>query len=64
MQAADEQAKIYGGCGPRLNEAAGSLPNGSKKDNGSLKAKLANEKELRAKTIASMKKSSSAGRTQ
>ena len=48
MQAADEQAKIYGGCGPRLNEErdASYWLN----QPGSPKAKLANEKP-RGKTV-------------
>jgi len=49
MQAADEQAKIYGGCGPRLNEAKDPAE-WLGKDNGPA-AKLANEKEP-GKTIA------------
>ena len=42
MQAADEKAKVYGGCGPRLNEEkeASYWLN----QPGSPKAKLANEK--------------------
>ena len=42
MQAADEQAKIYGGCGPRLNEERD--PSHWLNQPGSPKAKLANEK--------------------
>ena len=42
MQAADEKAKIYGGCGPRLNEEKD--PAEWLKKAGSPKAKLANEK--------------------
>lgn len=49
MQAADEQAKIYGGCGPRLNEAK-DPSEWLGKENGPAK-KLANEKEP-GKTIA------------
>ncbi|MEO9874915.1 MAG: ABC transporter substrate-binding protein [Anderseniella sp.] len=49
MQAADEQAKIYGGCGPRLNEAKDPA-DWLGKENGPA-AKLANEKEP-GKTIA------------
>ncbi len=49
MQAADEQAKIYGGCGPRLNEAKDPAE-WLGKDNGPAN-KLANEKE-QGKTVA------------
>jgi len=49
MQAADEQAKIYGGCGPRLNEAK-DPSEWLGKENGPAE-KLADEKEP-AKTIA------------
>ena len=49
MQAADEQAKIYGGCGPRLNEARDPAE-WLGKDNGPAN-KLANEKE-QGKTVA------------
>ena len=49
MQAADEQAKVYGGCGPRLNEAK-DPSEWLGKENGPA-AKLANEKEP-GKTIA------------
>jgi len=42
MQAADEKANIYGGCGPRLNEKKD--PSYWLKKAGSPKAKLANEK--------------------
>ena len=42
MQAADEQAQIYGGCGPRLNEERD--PSHWLNQPGSPKAKLANEK--------------------
>ena len=42
MQAADEKAKIYGGCGPRLNEPKD--PSEWLNKEGSPKAKLANEK--------------------
>lgn len=41
MQAADEKAKIYGGCGPRLNPAK---PASAWLGKGGAKAKLANEK--------------------
>jgi glycerol transport system substrate-binding protein len=41
MQAADEQAKVYGGCGPRLNEEKDAS---AWLGNGGAKAKLANEK--------------------
>ncbi len=43
MQAADEQAKVYGGCGPRLNEAK-DPSEWLGKENGPA-AKLENEKE-------------------
>jgi glycerol transport system substrate-binding protein len=43
MQAADEQAKVYGGCGPRLNEPK-DPSEWLGKENGP-KAKLENEKE-------------------
>lgn len=49
MQAADEQAKIYGGCGPRLNEAKDPAE-WLGKDNGPAN-KLADEKE-QGKTVA------------
>ena len=49
MQAADEQAKVYGGCGPRLNEAKDPA-DWLGKENGPA-AKLENEKEP-GKTIA------------
>jgi glycerol transport system substrate-binding protein len=49
MQAADEQAKVYGGCGPRLNEPKDPAE-WLGKENGPA-AKLANEKEP-GKTIA------------
>ena len=49
MQAADEQAKIYGGCGPRLNEPKDPSEWLGKPDGPA--AKLANEKEP-GKTIA------------
>ncbi len=49
MQAADEQAKVYGGCGPRLNEAK-DPSEWLGKENGPAE-KLANEKEP-GKTIA------------
>ena len=49
MQAADEKAKIYGGCGPRLNEAKDPAE-WLGKDNGPAN-KLANEKE-QGKTVA------------
>lgn len=49
MQAADEQAKIYGGCGPRLNEARDPAE-WLGKDNGPAN-KLADEKE-QGKTVA------------
>jgi len=42
MQTADEKAKVYGGCGPRLNEEKD--PAHWLKKPGSPKAKLANEK--------------------
>ena len=42
MQTADEKAKVYGGCGPRLNEEKD--PGYWLKKPGSPKAKLANEK--------------------
>ena len=42
MQAADEKAKTYGGCGPRLNKEQD--PSVWLKKAGSPKAKLANEK--------------------
>jgi glycerol transport system substrate-binding protein len=42
MQAADEKANVYGGCGPRLNEPKD--PNYWLKKPGSPKAKLSNEK--------------------
>ncbi len=42
MQSADEKAKIYGGCGPRLNEKKD--PSYWLKKSGSPKARLANEK--------------------
>ena len=42
MQAADEQANVYGGCGPRLNEEMDPSA-WLGKDDGP-KAKLANEK--------------------
>jgi len=42
MQAADEKAKVYGGCGPRLNEKKD--PSFWLNKPGSPKAKLANEK--------------------
>jgi glycerol transport system substrate-binding protein len=42
MQTADEKAKVYGGCGPRLNEEKD--PAYWLKKPGSPKAKLANEK--------------------
>ncbi len=42
MQAADEKAKVYGGCGPRLNEKKD--PSYWLNKPGSPKAKLANEK--------------------
>ncbi|MCP3869235.1 MAG: carbohydrate ABC transporter substrate-binding protein [Gammaproteobacteria bacterium] len=42
MQAADEKAKVYGGCGPRLNEEKD--PGYWLNKPGSPKAKLANEK--------------------
>jgi glycerol transport system substrate-binding protein len=43
MQAADEQAKVYGGCGPRLNEPKDPAEWLGKPDGP--KAKLENEKE-------------------
>jgi len=49
MQAADERANIYGGCGPRLNEEKD--PSFWLDQPGSPKAKLANEKP-QGKTIA------------
>ncbi len=49
MQAADEQAKVYGGCGPRLNEPK-DASEWLGKENGPA-AKLENEKE-QGKTIA------------
>jgi glycerol transport system substrate-binding protein len=49
MQAADEKAKIYGGCGPRLNEAKDPAEWLGKADGPA--NKLANEKE-QGKTIA------------
>ncbi|OED39232.1 ABC transporter substrate-binding protein [Chromatiales bacterium (ex Bugula neritina AB1)] len=49
MQAADEKANIYGGCGPRLNEEKD--PNEWLNMPGSPKAKLANEKP-QGETIA------------
>ncbi len=49
MQAADEKAKIYGGCGPRLNEAKDPSEWLGKKDGPA--AKLENEKEP-GKTVA------------
>ena len=48
MQAADEKAETYGGCGPRLNEPTD--PNEWLNKPGSPKAKLANEKP-QGKTI-------------
>jgi glycerol transport system substrate-binding protein len=42
MQAADEQAKTYGGCGPRLNEAKDAAEWLGKDDGPA--AKLDNEK--------------------
>ena len=42
MQAADEKADVYGGCGPRLNDQMDPSQWLSKP--GSPKAKLANEK--------------------
>jgi len=41
MQAADEKAKVYGGCGPRLNKPKDASAWLGK---GGAKAKLANEK--------------------
>ena len=49
MQAADEKANVYGGCGPRLNEEKD--PNEWLNMPGSPKAKLANEKP-QGETIA------------
>lgn len=49
MQAADEQANVYGGCGPRLNKKRD--PSYWLTQSGSPKAKLDNEKP-RGKTIA------------
>jgi len=49
MQKADEKAKIYGGCGPRLNEPKEASYWLNKP--GSPKAKLANEKP-QGETIA------------
>jgi glycerol transport system substrate-binding protein len=41
MQRADEKAKVYGGCGPRLND---EKPAAEWLGKGGAKAKLANEK--------------------
>ncbi|MBX2825327.1 MAG: ABC transporter substrate-binding protein [Gammaproteobacteria bacterium] len=49
MQAADEKAEVYGGCGPRLNEEKD--PSFWLEQEGSPKAKLANEKP-QGETIA------------
>ncbi len=49
MQAADEAANVYGGCGPRLNTAVN--PEVWLEQEGSPKAKLANEKP-QGETIA------------
>jgi glycerol transport system substrate-binding protein len=49
MEAADKQANVYGGCGPRLNEAKDPSAWLGKADGP--KAKLANEKP-KGETIA------------
>jgi glycerol transport system substrate-binding protein len=49
MQAADEKANVYGGCGPRLNDEQEASVWLNKP--GSPKAKLANEKP-KGETIA------------
>jgi glycerol transport system substrate-binding protein len=49
MQAADEAANVYGGCGPRLNTAVD--PAVWLEQEGSPKAQLANEKP-QGETIA------------
>ncbi len=48
MQQADEKAKVYGGCGPRLNDEKAAAEWLGK---GGAKAKLANEKP-KGETIA------------